>query len=81
MRVDFYGQLADRLSARCLDIDLGALPSGQALRAALAEDRPEIADILHHPGTRLMLDDEITDWNSNLSAAQTIAILPVVSGG
>lgn len=81
MQVDFYGQLADRLGARSLQIDPKYAADGPSLRKYLSETQPDIAEILAHPGTRMMLDDEITDWQSDLGAARTIAIIPVVSGG
>lgn len=81
MKIDFYGQLADRLGARSLTLD-GETPSdGQKLRQLLNDMKPEISEILNRPGTRLMVNDEITDWDSTLAAAHSIAIIPVVSGG
>ncbi len=81
MRVAFYGQLAERLGARHLTIDEASLCNGVQLRAWLADTHPHAAEILTHKGTRLLLNDEITDWQAPIDAEQNIAIIPVVSGG
>ena len=81
MRVVFYGQLAERIGARHLTLDDATLSNGAKLRDFLADAHPQAADILAHNGTRLLLNDEITDWEVSLEAAHNIAIIPVVSGG
>jgi len=81
VQIDFYGQLADRLGARHITVEDNTLTSGDALRLWLSEAHPELSDILTHKGTRLVLDDEISDWASPIEKARNIAIIPVVSGG
>lgn len=80
MRVNFFGQLADRLGARQLTLAMAA-PTGTALKSHLGDAHPEIKELLAHQGTRLVVNDEIVDWATALSTADDIAIIPVVSGG
>ena len=80
MRISFFGRLADVLGARHLSL-ANAAPTGTALKAHLAEAHPEISEILAHQGTRLVVNDAITDWDAPLAASDDIAIIPVVSGG
>lgn len=80
MHISFFGRLADVLGARSLTLE-SAMDSGTALKAHLAEAHPAIGEILAHQGTRLVVNDEIVDWATALSAADDIAIIPVVSGG
>ena len=81
MRVSFFGRLADLSGQRSLDDVPDMLTTGSDLRDWLAETHPHLAEILAHPGTRLVLDNEITDWQTALHAEQEIAIIPIVSGG
>ena len=81
MQVCFFGRLADLLGARNLDDAPDNLTDGAALRDWLAQNHPQLSDVLNHPGTRLMLNNEVTDWNARLSGASDIAIIPIVSGG
>lgn len=80
MQIDFYGQLADRLGVRHMDVAQD-FRTGEELRRFLCETEIEIADILAHTGTRLVVDDAFTEWGAVLSGAQSIAIIPIVSGG
>ena len=80
LHVSFFGRLADIMGTR--NLPLKTMPdSGNALKAHLAEAHPEISAILAHQGTRLVVNDEIVDWATAVSATDDIAIIPVVSGG
>ena len=80
LNVSFFGRLADVLGTR--NLSLKTMPdTGNALKEHLAEAYPEISAILAHHGTRLVVNDEIVDWATAVSAADDIAIIPVVSGG
>ena len=81
MRVSFFGRLADLSGCRTLDDAPDDLTTGAELRDWLAQNHPQLRDPLAHPGTRLMLDNEITDWHAPLREAEDIAIIPIVSGG
>lgn len=80
MHISFFGRLADMLGARSLTLE-SAMDSGTALKAHLGKAYPEISEILAHQGTRLVINDELVDWATALSASDDIAIIPVVSGG
>ena len=80
MHVQFFGRLADLSGARRADIP-DDMQSGAVLRDWLSAARPELSDILAHPGTRLVLNNEIVAWETPLNGAHDIAIIPVVSGG
>lgn len=81
MQVSFFGRLADLSGQRHLDDIPDRFATGADLRDWLTETHPHLAEVLSHPGTRLVLDNEITDWQTALHAGQDIAIIPVVSGG
>ena len=81
MRVSFFGRLADLLGSRTLDDAPDDLTTAADLRDWLAQAHPQLRDPLAHSGTRLMLDNEITDWHMPLREAEDIAIIPIVSGG
>ena len=81
MRVSFFGRLAGLLGCRSLDDVPDNLTNGAALRDWLAHNHPQVDEVLNHPGTRLMLDNEIADWSAPLSGARDIAVIPIVSGG
>lgn len=81
MRVSFFGRLADVLDRRTLDNAPDDLADGAALRDWLVQHYPQIGALMMHPGTRLMLDNEITDWQAALDGAEDISIIPIVSGG
>jgi len=81
MHISLFGRLADLAGHRSLDIGHEIPATGLALRQWLAQSEPHLADILGNQGTRLVLNDEIVDWDSPLSANDTIAIIPIVSGG
>lgn len=81
MQVSFFGRLADMLGARLIGDAPDGLTDGEALRDWLCATYPDMSDILHHAGTRLMLDEEISDWASPLAEIDDIAVIPVVSGG
>ena len=80
IHISFFGRLADVLGARSLSLE-SAMDSGDALKTHLTAAHPEISEILAHQGTRLVVNDEIVDWATTLSASDDIAIIPVVSGG
>ena len=80
MRIAFFGRLADVSGTRTLEHKTEAL-TGEDLRRDLAAAHPQIADILNHGGTRLVLNDEIVGWDSPLAEDDDVAIIPVVSGG
>jgi molybdopterin converting factor small subunit len=80
MHVQFFGRLADLSGARRADIP-DDMQSGADLRAWLHIAHPQLSDILAHPGTRLVLNNEIVAWDTPLHGARDIAIIPVVSGG
>ena len=81
MQISFFGRLADLSGQRSLNDVPDGLADGEALRAWLSDAQPHLAEILAHPGTRLVLDNEITDWQAPLAGAGDVAIIPVVSGG
>lgn len=80
MRISFFGRLADLHGDRICEIE-ELPPNGEVLRTIIAENHPALIEILRHSGTRLIINDEIVDWDSTLSANDDIAIIPVVSGG
>ncbi|MDB2656091.1 MoaD/ThiS family protein [Alphaproteobacteria bacterium] len=81
MRVCFYGRLADLFGSRNLDDAPDNLTDGTALRDWLIQNHQQLSEGLTHLGTRLVLDNEVTDWDAPLSGAHDIAIIPIVSGG
>ena len=81
MQISFFGRLADTLGARHIGDAPDGLADGEALRDWLCTTYPDMAELLHHVGTRLMLDEEISDWASPLVGIGDIAVIPVVSGG
>ena len=80
IHISFFGRLADVLGSRSLSLE-SAMDSGDALKTHLTAEHPEISEILAHQGTRLVVNDAITDWDAPLAASDDIAIIPVVSGG
>lgn len=81
MQISFFGRLADLYGQRSFDSAPDDLHDGLALRDWLSVTQPAMADILAQPGTRLVINDEIVDWETALSVRDDIAIIPIVSGG
>ena len=81
MRLVFFGRLADLNGGRYMDGVPDDFVNGEALRAWLSDTAPHLSGTLGHPGTRLLLDDTIVDWQTPLAEKRHIAIIPVCSGG
>lgn len=81
IEVRFFGRLADFIGARDISFSDSSISTGEALRAHVLTLHPQAGDVLNDKGTRLVVNDEIVDWASPLSADDAIAIIPIVSGG
>lgn len=77
-RVLLFGRLADQAGWRDRSVDASSLA---ALRAALAADDPDLADILAGPGVQVAVDKAIVRGEAVLAAATEVAFLPPMSGG
>lgn len=81
IQVRFFGRLADFIGARDISLSDSSISNGETLRAHVLTLHPQASDVLNDKGTRLVVNDEIVDWASPLSADDAIAIIPIVSGG
>jgi len=77
-RVLLFGRLADIAGWREREIDL---PTVDALRRALCEADPGLAEALGAPGVQVAVDQEIVRGDRPVSARTEVAFLPAMSGG
>lgn len=75
----YFASVRDRLGRAQDLVDLPALISDRAVRAALARLRPEAADLL--AVCRLAVDHAFVSGAVELSAKSEVAVIPPVSGG
>ena len=87
MEIAFFGKLAELAGTRGATHNLPAhITSGNELRDWLAQayqkKSPRLVDALFEPGTRLVVGDEIVEWEAaRLVGAKQVAVIPVLSGG
>lgn len=80
MDISLFGRLADIYGHR--QLTLATRPeTGTRLREAVSTDAPQLAELMNSRGTRLVVNDAIVDWDTQLAAQDNIAIIPIVSGG
>jgi molybdopterin converting factor small subunit len=78
--VKLFGPAAQRAGAREVPLTLrGERVSCAQLRAALAEARPAIADLL--PASRFAVNQEFAGDDDDVSAGDEVALIAMVSGG
>ena len=77
-RVLLFGRLADQAGWRDRVVEASSLT---ALRDALANADPDLAEALAGPGVQVAVDKAIVRGEAFLAAGAEVAFLPPMSGG
>lgn len=81
-RLMFFGSLGDQLGARELTREVPAAGMTVAeLLAALAAERPELAEALAQRSLRVAVDQVIVGPEARLGPRSEVALMPPFSGG
>ncbi|WP_321504903.1 hypothetical protein [Breoghania sp.] len=78
-RVRLRASLAEHAGAPFLDIPIPAVPSVAALRAGIAEARPELGDVL--AGCLLISGERVLGEDEVVPADEPLALVPPMRGG
>lgn len=79
LTVRYFAALRERMGTAEEAVDTPAT-NGTELIAWLIE-RDKLADVLNHPSTRMIVNDEIVSRSHALKAGDVVAFCPPFSGG
>ncbi len=77
-----FGRLKDAFGTDRLDIPDGVVTAAD-LRARLADQNPDLAEMLLAPSIRIAINQELVadEQNASLMSGDEVALLPPLSGG
>lgn len=82
LKVLFFGRLREAAGAGELDLALPPQVSdARGLRDWLARDNPRLRDELQRPSVRIAVNAFVASPDQPLSGEETVAFMPLVSGG